>query len=41
MSLGQRIFVAIGEWDNLDINTAADLRAAESFQASEQDSEEC
>jgi 3-deoxy-manno-octulosonate cytidylyltransferase (CMP-KDO synthetase) len=41
MSLGQRIFVAIGEWDNLDINTAADLRAAENFQASEQDSEEC
>lgn len=41
MSLGQRIFVAVGEWDNLDINTAADLKAAENFQASEQDSEEC
>lgn len=40
MSLGQKIFVATGDWDNLDINTAADLKAAEDFKVSEQNSEE-
>ena len=41
MSLGQQIFVTQGDWNNLDINTKADLVAAETFQPDIEDTEEC
>ncbi len=41
MSLGQNIFVTQGDWNNLDINTAADLEAAERFHLIQENSEEC